>query len=96
MKYRHQVAHDGSLMRVLAVLQVEEMMWPGMGAEIVFEVWRIKGAGKVVRVLWGGQVLKSSSPVLGKMDMIPMETVVGYLEELVGVGGSKVLEACRE
>ncbi|KAK5019960.1 hypothetical protein LTR16_000005 [Cryomyces antarcticus] len=39
VKYRHNVAHDGSISRLLSILQVETMVWPGMGAEIVFELY---------------------------------------------------------
>ena len=38
----HNVAHDGSIARVLGALQVESMVWPGLGSEIVFEVYRSK------------------------------------------------------
>ena len=41
--YFHNVAHDGSISRLLSVLQVETMVWPGMGSEVIFEVWREKG-----------------------------------------------------
>ncbi|KAF2199031.1 histidine acid phosphatase-like protein [Delitschia confertaspora ATCC 74209] len=42
--YRHNVAHDGSLARLLGMLQVEVMVWPGMGSEVVFEVYKQRGA----------------------------------------------------
>lgn len=82
----HNVAHDGSVSRVLGILQADVMVWPGMGSEVVFELWR-KGSsgsagtvgaesGHYVRVLWGGQVLKSSNPSLGSMDMLPVETLL--------------------
>ena len=35
VKYRHNVAHDGSISRLLSILQLEKMVWPGMGAEVV-------------------------------------------------------------
>lgn len=41
--YFHNVAHDGSLSRVLSILQVDVMVWPGMGSEIVFEVYERAG-----------------------------------------------------
>ena len=37
--YRHNVAHDGSLSRLLSVLQLDEMVWPGMGSEVIFELY---------------------------------------------------------
>jgi hypothetical protein len=93
--YRHNVAHDGSISRLLSILQLEKMVWPGMGAEVVFELYSKRGSGcKFLRVLWGGQVLKSSHPAFGDMDMIPLETVLGYFDGLVGVGAVKVPGLC--
>ncbi|OJD37360.1 histidine acid phosphatase [Diplodia corticola] len=46
VRYRHNVAHDGSVARLLALLQVDVMVWPGMGAEVVFEVYTKKRAEK--------------------------------------------------
>ncbi|ODH36485.1 hypothetical protein ACO22_02767 [Paracoccidioides brasiliensis] len=114
--YRHNVAHDGSLSRVLSVLQVDVMVWPGMGAEVVFELYRkleTEGEGSrnaatnrgdgncgigsyVVRVLFGGRVLTSSSPELGVLDMVPAEKLLGYFDELVGERAAKVKGLCEE
>lgn len=96
VRYRHNVAHDGSVSRLLSILQVERMVWPGMGAEVVFELFS-RGEGKewFVRVLWGGQVLRSSSPALGVMDMVPLDRVLGYFDGLVGRGAVKVPDLCR-
>ncbi|KAJ9143367.1 Phosphoglycerate mutase-like protein [Pleurostoma richardsiae] len=176
----HNVAHDGSVSRVLSVLQVDTMVWPGMGAEVVFEVWKKKEAaaapschhdnclrqmigqsasasafcptftaaaatasatvpawlgncggnagavssacsclvpaatstasaagatqttapagssssGYYVRVLFSGQVLKSSNPSLGLMDMLPVETLLAYFDGLVGVNASLIQGKC--
>jgi hypothetical protein len=38
--YRHNVAHDGSMARLLSVLQLDVMVWPGMGSEVVFELYK--------------------------------------------------------
>lgn len=83
----HNVAHDGSVSRLLGILQVDVMVWPGMGSEVVFELWKKqgddgaanpdeRGSGHYVRVLWSGKVLKSSNPILGTMDMLPVETLL--------------------
>lgn len=80
----HNVAHDGSVSRVLGILQVDTMVWPGMGSEVVFELWRKSGgtgasvsaSGHYVRVLWGGRVLNSSNPSLGRLDMLPVEILL--------------------
>ncbi|KAK3314891.1 histidine acid phosphatase [Apodospora peruviana] len=98
----HNIAHDGSVSRLLSVLQVDEMVWPGMGAEVVFEQFYKKkqtsggggDGGYFVRVLFGGRVLTSSNPSLGVMDMIPVETLLGYFDGLVGRGASLVAGKC--
>ncbi|KAL7624749.1 hypothetical protein AAE478_006321 [Parahypoxylon ruwenzoriense] len=41
--YFHNIAHDGSLSRLLSVLQIDVMVWPGMGSEIVFELYKRNG-----------------------------------------------------
>lgn len=98
--YFHNVAHDGSVSRLLSILQLDEMVWPGMGAEVVFELYKNQGEGSsdsgfYVRVLFGGQVFKSSSPTLGQIDMIPVETLLQYLDGLVGKGAGDVEAKCN-
>ncbi|KAH0561984.1 hypothetical protein GP486_003313 [Trichoglossum hirsutum] len=93
--YRHNIAHDGSLARLLSILQVEVMVWPGMGSEVVFEVYSKKENGNwYIRVLWGGKVLRSSSPQLGVIDMVPLDQVLAYFDGLVGVRASRVVAFC--
>ncbi|KAF2132076.1 histidine acid phosphatase-like protein [Dothidotthia symphoricarpi CBS 119687] len=96
VRYRHNVAHDGSVSRLLSILQVEQMVWVGMGAEIVFEVYMQKDNMKnYLRILWGGQVLRSSNPSLGEVDMLDLEVFLGYVDGLVGWRAQKVVEFCR-
>lgn len=95
IRYRHNIAHDGSISRLLSILQIETMVWPGMGSEVVFELY----TGKVdrrsyIRVLWGGQVLKSSNPTLGVLDMLPVEILVAYFDGLVGQRAKKIPSLC--
>jgi hypothetical protein len=85
-----------TMARLLSVLQVEQMVWVGMGAEVVFEVYsskKTKGK-KYLRVLWGGQVLKSSSPTLGRIDMLDLDVFLAYIDGLVGRKAQKVVEYC--
>lgn len=79
---------------LLGALQVSEMVWPGMGSEIVFELYSSSQEEKnwFVRVLWGGKVMHSSA--MGRIDMIPVDEFLGYLTGLVGEGASYVLEKC--
>ncbi|KAG9241407.1 histidine phosphatase superfamily [Calycina marina] len=183
--YRHNVAHDGSMSRLLSILQIDVMVWPGMGSEVVFEVYKkdavtpttladitptptpacshdnclrqmigqssavaqfcpaytasvatgtlpnfvsscgglalrvssacsclvtptpastsmpastsapaISASGYYARVLWKGQVLQSSNPGLGLLDMLPLETLLAYFDGLVGVNASLVKGKC--
>lgn len=95
--YRHNVAHDGSLARLLSILQVDDMVWPGMGAEVLFEMYSGLGASDqwYVRVLWKGQVLRSSNPSLGTMHMVPLETLVAYFDGFAGREASLVRTKCK-
>ncbi|SMR63911.1 unnamed protein product [Zymoseptoria tritici ST99CH_3D1] len=94
VKYRHNVAHDGSISRLLSILQLERMVWPGMGAEVVFELYSKAGV-YFLRVLWGGRVLRSSHPAFGQMDMVPVAQFLAYIDGLVGVKARKVPELCQ-
>ncbi|KAI9737212.1 MAG: hypothetical protein M1818_005744 [Claussenomyces sp. TS43310] len=98
--YFHNVAHDGSISRLLSILQVDAMVWPGMGAEVVFEVWAKydwdeRVDAHYMRVLWGGKVLRSSNPTLGLMDMVPLKTVLAYFDGLVGTRANMVPGKCN-
>ncbi|KAF2653570.1 histidine acid phosphatase-like protein [Lophiostoma macrostomum CBS 122681] len=97
--YRHNVAHDGSVSKLLSMLQVDVMVWVGMGAEVVFEVYskrgEVAGAKRYLRILWGGQVLVSSHPSLGAVDMIDVDVFLDYVDGLVGARAEKVVEFCQ-
>ncbi|KAF2787030.1 histidine acid phosphatase-like protein [Melanomma pulvis-pyrius CBS 109.77] len=95
--YRHNVAHDGSVSRLLSLLQVKEMVWVGMGSEIVFEIYSKNGSKdkRYLRILWGGQILHSSNPTLGKVDMLDSDVFLAYIDGLVGKDASKVVDFCR-
>ncbi|KAF2856953.1 histidine acid phosphatase-like protein [Plenodomus tracheiphilus IPT5] len=97
--YRHNVAHDGSVSRLLSILQVESMVWVGMGSEVVFEIYeKRKGQGKggrYIRILWGGRVLRSSNPSLGTVELLDLQTFLGYVDGLVGRGAERVVRGCR-
>ncbi|RMZ72303.1 histidine acid phosphatase [Pyrenophora seminiperda CCB06] len=96
--YRHNVAHDGSLARLLSILQVEQMVWVGMGSEVVFEIYKNAHGKHFIRILWGGQVLRSSSPSLGAndgaVDMLDLDVFLAYVDGLVGYRASKIVGLC--
>ncbi|KAI1187910.1 histidine acid phosphatase [Nemania serpens] len=102
--YFHNVAHDGSVSRVLSILQINIMVWPGMGSEVVFELYKrsrpathgsSSPSGHYVRVLFGGRVLQSSNPSLGVMDMLPVERLLAYFDGLVGRDAELVIGKCN-
>lgn len=74
-------AHDGSISPVLGLLQMAYPIWPGMGSEVVFELWR-KGGKPYVRVLFSGQPLETSTP-LGTLDMIPLDKLDKYFDNVI-------------
>ncbi|CAH0020442.1 unnamed protein product [Clonostachys rhizophaga] len=180
--YFHNIAHDGSVSRLLSILQLDAMVWPGMGSEVVFELYKKQDdspkptstviapdcshnnclrqviresesakalcatfttssvterptwpsncrdadqvssacscvyassvaptatataapsatpsqseSGYYLRVLFGGKVFKSSNPTLGVMDMIPVETLLEYIDAVVGKDASVVKSKC--
>jgi acid phosphatase len=93
IRYRHNVAHDGSISRLLSILQIERMVWPGMGSEVVFELYSKNGC-YYLRALWGGRVLVSSHPAFGKWDMVPLSTFLAYVDGLVGQSAVKIPGLC--
>ena len=95
ISYRHNIAHDGSISQILSILQIQNMVWPGMGSEVVFELYKKKlDQSYYIRVLWGGQVLKSSNPTLGVLDLLPVEILVAYFDGLVGRKAEKIPGLC--
>ncbi|KAK6717113.1 hypothetical protein SNK05_000313 [Fusarium graminearum] len=91
--YLHNFAHDGSISRLLSILQIDVMVWPGMGSEVVFELYK-KGGKYFVRVLFSGKTLKSSHPDLGVMEMVPVERLLEYFDGLAGKDASLVKGRC--
>ncbi|KAF3990179.1 hypothetical protein FT663_02190 [Candidozyma haemuli var. vulneris] len=89
--YRHNIAHDGSISPLLGALQIDYLRWPGMGAEVVFELWKKEGQD-FVRVLYGGQPLVTSTP-LGTLDLVPLEEFANYLESFLKE--NNVYELCQ-
>jgi acid phosphatase len=92
VRYWHNVAHDGSVALLLGLLQVAEMVWPGMGSEVVVELYSGSHGKWYVRVLWGGRVMESSA--LGRIDMLEAEVFLTYLTDAAGEGARYVVERC--
>ncbi|KZO89951.1 histidine phosphatase [Calocera viscosa TUFC12733] len=91
--YRHNIAHDGSVAPLMGALQVANGYWPGMGTEVVFELYS-KSNSWFIRVLIGGQPMQTSTP-MGTLDMVDYNTFHTYLESLVGTNGSELFAWCN-
>ncbi|KAK9432676.1 histidine phosphatase superfamily [Lipomyces doorenjongii] len=93
--YRHNIAHDGSIAPLLGALQINTLRWPGMGSEIIFELWRKEFSHDYsIRVLYGGKPLVTNTP-LGTLDMVSYDDFIAYLESLVGNNGELVYQYCN-
>ncbi|RPD63478.1 phosphoglycerate mutase-like protein [Lentinus tigrinus ALCF2SS1-6] len=87
-KLRFYVGHDGSMIRLAALLglgKVSPLRWPAMGSEIVMEVWQTKQDEKFVRVIHEG------TPVSG-LEWIPLDTFISSLESQVP---AHIFELCN-
>ncbi|KAH3663968.1 hypothetical protein OGAPHI_004682 [Ogataea philodendri] len=94
LKYSHNVIHDGSISGMLGFLQINYLRWPGMGSEVVFELYEgLKDSKWYVRTLYGGQVLETTGP-LGTIDMIPLEKLVDYIESMIGENAETLVDYC--
>jgi acid phosphatase len=84
VKYQHNVAHDGSISGMTALLSeyidLGFFQWPGMGSEYVFELYKRTSGEYYLRILYSGSELK----------FVPVEDFFGYLED------QQVEEACSQ
>ncbi|KAH9067513.1 phosphoglycerate mutase-like protein [Lactarius vividus] len=53
------VAHDTSIIRLAAGLEIFPLRWPRLGSEIVIEIWRDRKNKRFVRVLYDGEIVES-------------------------------------
>lgn len=74
VKYQHNIAHDGSISGLTAVLSefidLGFFQWPGMGSEYVFELYKSQGQ-YYLRILYGGVERK----------FVPAQQFFDYLDE---------------
>jgi len=93
IKYFHNIAHDGSISPLLGFLQIAEMVWPGMGSEVAFELYKANQSDYFIRVLWGGQAMNTSP--LGVLDMIPLADFFSYIDLMIG-SGNELYNSCQQ
>lgn len=99
IKYKHNFAHDNTIASILGTLQISPTLrWPGMGAEIVFEIWekspKTDGNNLFIRVLYNGIPMKTAIPSVESWDMIPLPQFQRYLNQTVGESGENVVNIC--
>jgi len=68
------VAHDASIVRIAAGLEIFPLHWPRLGSEFVFETWSDKDGEKFVRVFYDGELISSLS-------WTPLETFISHLRQ---------------
>ncbi|PFH47577.1 hypothetical protein AMATHDRAFT_87663 [Amanita thiersii Skay4041] len=110
LRYVHNVAHDGSIAPLLGFLQIAEMVWPGMGSEIIFELYS-QSKSHFIRVLWGGQPIETSLPLgsnkSGVLDMVPIQeffdfcsgsSTVGVadIDSMIATDPNALVNTCRQ
>ncbi|ODV84096.1 hypothetical protein CANARDRAFT_201928 [[Candida] arabinofermentans NRRL YB-2248] len=94
LKYSHNVAHDGSLSSILSFLQIDYLRWPGMGAEISFELYYGKEDSTwYLRILYLGKVLDTTGP-LGSVDMIKLDDFISYINSMIGSNNEILIDYC--
>lgn len=94
--YRHNVAHDNTLASVLGALEISpKLNWPGLGSELVFEVYRNSDSRRFVRILYGGVSLATSAKDFKAWDMVPLESFTDYIHETFGKDGEKLASICK-
>ncbi|KAF8258566.1 histidine phosphatase superfamily [Lactarius quietus] len=70
------VAHDTSIVRLAAALEIFPLRWPRLGSEIVIEIWRDRSNKRFVRVLYDGEPVDS-------LKWVPLSDFVGILRNQV-------------
>ncbi|KAG7842914.1 hypothetical protein KL942_000010 [Ogataea angusta] len=94
LKYSHNVAHDGSIARILGFLQIDYLRWPGMGSEVVLELYQgLKDGEWYLRALYMGRILTTTGP-LGEIDMIPLHDFISYIESMIGKDAEVLVDYC--
>ncbi|KAH9851200.1 phosphoglycerate mutase-like protein [Lenzites betulinus] len=88
-KLRFYVGHDGTMIRLAALLGIgnrEQLRWPALGSEIAMEVWETKSKERFVRILHEG------TPVQG-LEWRSLDDFIDALEEQVP-GPESILVQC--
>ncbi|KAI0369550.1 phosphoglycerate mutase-like protein [Pilatotrama ljubarskyi] len=86
-KLRFYVGHDGTMIRLAALLglgKIAPLRWPALGSEIVMEVWEDGGKGHFVRVFHEGTPVQSLS-------WVPLDDFIGLLANQIP---SNLFRAC--
>ncbi|KAI9375060.1 histidine phosphatase superfamily [Aspergillus egyptiacus] len=75
--YRHTFAHDGDVAPMLGALGIRALRWPGMGANVAFEIWETSDDQLYARVLYSGRAIET---VHGTLEWIPLAKLIDILK----------------
>jgi len=65
-------AHDTSIVRIAAGLEIFPLHWPRLGSEFVFETWSDRNGEKFVRVFYDGELID-------RLSWTPLDTFIHHL-----------------
>ncbi|KAL2867797.1 histidine phosphatase family protein [Aspergillus lucknowensis] len=74
--YSHNFVHDGDIAPLLGALGIRALRWPGMAANIAFEIWETSAGGFYARVLYSGRAIET---IHGTLEWIPLTKLIDIL-----------------
>ncbi|VVT56074.1 uncharacterized protein SAPINGB_P004785 [Magnusiomyces paraingens] len=97
IKYRHNIAHDNTIASLLGALQITNLKWPGLGSEIVFELYRKENNPDMffLRILYNGEPLQTSLKNINSWDMVPIDIFFQYIHTTFGTKGEILNYICN-
>ncbi|KAF2165587.1 hypothetical protein M409DRAFT_36849 [Zasmidium cellare ATCC 36951] len=75
--YEHDFLHDNDIGPIAGALGITALRWPGMGSNIAFELWKVRGGSIYARVLYSGQPMVT---IYGTLDWILLPELIGILQ----------------
>ncbi|KAL4922069.1 histidine phosphatase superfamily [Aspergillus aurantiobrunneus] len=78
--YSHVFAHDGDIAPMLGALGIRALRWPGMAANIAFEIWETPAEELYARVLYSGRAIET---IHGTLEWIPLSKLIDILKPFI-------------
>lgn len=80
LRYIHHFMHDGDIGPLAGSLGIESLRWPGMASNIALELWKTDDHQTYVRVLYGGQTIRSRH---GHFEWMPVDQFLSLWQKYV-------------